>query len=58
MVEKTALEIHEEVGEEEDEISMKEMKRIADTIIKHIETEYDCPSRHPELEYKVPVQSP
>ena len=34
---------------------MKEMKRIADTIIEHIETEYDCPSRHPELDHKVPV---
>ena len=34
---------------------MKEMKKIADTIIKHIETEYDCPSRHPELGFKVPV---
>ena len=34
---------------------MKEMQRIADTIIKHVETEYDCPSRHPELEFKVPV---
>ena len=55
MIEKTALEIHEEVGEEDDEITMKEMKKIADTIIKYIETEYDCPSRHPELEYKVPV---
>ena len=31
---------------------MKEMQKIADNIIK---TEYDCPSRHPELGYKVPV---
>ena len=55
MKEKTALEIQDEEGEEEDEITMKEMKKIADTITKHIETEYDCPSRHPELEYRVPV---
>ena len=41
--------------EGEDEITMKEMKKIADTIITHIETEYDCPSCHPELGYKVPV---
>ena len=55
MVEKTANEIQEEYNEGEDEITMKEMKKIADTIIKHIETEYDCPSRHPELGCKVPV---
>ena len=34
---------------------MREMKKIADTIIEHIETEYDCPSRHEELGFKVPV---
>ena len=55
MVGKTANEIQEELCDDEDDITMKEMKKIADTIIKHIETEYDCPSRHPELEYKVPV---
>ena len=55
MVEKTANEIQEEWSEGEDEITMKEMKNIADTIIKHIETEYDCPSCHPELDFKVPV---
>ena len=54
-IEKTANEIQDEISEEEDEITMKEMKKIADNIIKHIETEYDCPSRHPELGYKVPV---
>ena len=55
LVEKTAMEIQEERSQGEDEITMKEMQRIADNIIKHIETEYDCPSRHPELEFKVPV---
>ena len=55
MQEKTAREIHEESQMEEDEITMQVMKQIADTITKHIETEYDCPSRHPELEFKVPV---
>ena len=54
-MEKTANEIQEESSQEEDEINMKEMQRIADTIIKHVETEYDCPSRHPELDFKVPV---
>ena len=55
VIEKTANEIHEESSMEEDEITMKEMQKIADNIIKHVETEYDCPSRHPELGYKVPV---
>ena len=55
MQEKTAREIHEESHMEEDEITMQVMKQIADTITKHIETEYDCPSRHPELGFKVPV---
>ena len=41
MIEKTALEIHDEEDVEEDEVTMKEMKRIADTIIEHIETEYE-----------------
>ena len=34
---------------------MREMKKIADTMMVNIETEYDCPSRHPELGHKVPV---
>ena len=55
MIEKTANEILEEDNVEEDEITMKVMKTIADTIMKHIETEYDCPSLHPELDNKVPV---
>ena len=56
LVEKTAMEIQEERSQGEDEITMKEMQRIADNIIKHIETEYDCPSQHPELEFKVSVR--
>ena len=34
---------------------MVELKKIADNIIKHVETEHDYPSNHPELSYKVPV---
>ena len=55
MVEKTANEMLEECNEDEDAITMKEIKKIADTINKLTETEYDCPSRHPELGFKVPV---
>ena len=54
-VEKTSLEVHEESSKCEDEITMNELKKIADNIIKHVETEHDCPSFHPELGYKVPV---
>ena len=34
---------------------MRELKNIADSLIKFIETEYDCPKKHPELGMKVPV---
>ena len=54
-VEKTSPEVQEESSQEEDEITMVELKKIADNIIKHVETEHDYPSNHPELGYKVPV---
>ena len=34
---------------------MIELKRVADSLMEGIETEYDCPSLHPELGNKVPV---
>ena len=43
------------LGKEEDELAMAELKKIADSLMPNIETEYDCPSLHPELENKVPV---
>ena len=48
-------EIAAELDMEEDEITMKELKHIADTIMENIETECDYPSAHPELNNKVPV---
>ena len=54
-VTKTQEEIVAEAEMEEDEINMKEMKNLADTIMQNIETEFDCPSAHPELNNKVPV---
>ena len=54
-VNKTQEEIVAEAEMEEDEINMKEMKNLADTIMQNIETEFDCPSAHPELNNKVPV---
>ena len=55
MVSKTEEEIETEVQTSEDELNMIELKKIADSLMKHIETEYDCPSLHPELDNKVPV---
>ena len=55
MQSKTAKEIHDELCIEEDAITMRELKKIADAMIENIETEYDCPSDHPELGFKVPV---
>ena len=52
---KTAKEVHDEIAIEEDAITMRELKKIADVMIENIETEYDCPSEHPELGFKVPV---
>ena len=52
---KTAKEVHDEIAIEEDAITMRELKKIADVMIENIETEYDCPSEHPKLGFKVPV---
>ena len=40
---------------QEDEITMREVQKVADNLLKNIETEYDCPSSHPELGNKIPV---
>ena len=55
MVQKTMEEVQAENDKEEDELTMIELKKIADTIMKNIETEHDFPSSHPELGKKVPV---
>ena len=55
MVEKTADEIESELHMEEDELTMVELKKVADSLMENIETEYGCPSLHPELGNKVPV---
>ena len=36
-------------------MTMREMKKIADTMVVNIKTEYNCPSRHPELGHQIPV---
>ena len=55
MIEKGPEHIKAEENIQDDELTMSEMKHIADSIMKNIETEYDCPSIHPELDMKVPV---
>ena len=54
-VEKMQQEIQNETNMADDELSLREMKSMADSIMQNIETEYDCPSVHPELDFKVPV---
>ena len=49
MVEKTADEIESELHMEEDELTMIELKKVADSLMENIETEYDCPSHHHHL---------
>ena len=55
LVNKPEDQVQSESNLEEDEITMREIQKIADNILKNIETEYDCPSSHPELGNKVPV---
>ena len=39
----------------EDEITMEELRKVADSCIEMLKTEADCPSYHPELGYRVPI---
>ena len=55
MVNKTDEEIVSEVDKEEYELTMPELIKVADNLMPHIETEYNCPSLHPELGKNVPV---
>ena len=55
MVEKTEEEIEADMDKHDDEVTMIELKKIADTIQANITTEADFPSKHPELGNKVPV---
>ena len=55
MVEKTYDEMKADETKQEDEITMEELRKVADTCIDMLKTEADCPSRHPELGFKVPI---
>ena len=49
LVEKTEDEEKECEGMGEDEITMEELRKIADTCVDMLKTEADCTSKHPEL---------
>ena len=55
MIAKSPEQIRAEADVDEDELTMRELKNIADSLIDYLETEYDCPTQHPELGMKVPV---
>ena len=54
MVNKPEDQVEAEADIDEDKITMKQLKSVADNLMKNIESEYDCPSIHPELRKKVP----
>ena len=55
MIDKSEAEMEAELHKNEDEITITEIRKIADTIQDNIRTEADYPSKHPELDMKVPV---
>ena len=55
MGDKTRGEIEADIGKHDNEVTMNELKKIADTIQANITTEADFPSKHPELGNKVLV---
>ena len=52
---KSVTEIENEADVGEDKITIRELKKIADTLMVNLETEQDSLSNHPELGAKVPV---
>ena len=55
MISKSQQEIESEKDKNEDELFMAELSKIANSIIPMLTTEADFPSKHPELNYKVPI---
>ena len=55
MVPKSEEEVESEKDKREDEIFMAQLRKIADSIIPMLKTEEDFPSKHPELNFKVPT---
>ena len=55
MVEKTEIEVAEEVDTTDDVLVMEELRKVAVTVIEMFKTEADSPGNHPELGHKVPI---
>ena len=55
LVEKSEDEVKECENRTEDEITMEELRKVADECIGMLTTEADSTSKHPELGYKVPI---
>ena len=55
MVEKTYDEMKADETKQKYETTMEELRKVADTCNDMLKTESDCPSRHPELGFKVPI---
>ena len=55
MVDKSEEEIEAEKDKKEDKIFMAELRKIADSIITMLNAEEEFPSKHPELNFKVPI---
>ena len=47
--------IEYEKDKRDDELFMKELRKIADTVMDMLSTEEDSPAQHPELGFKVPI---
>ena len=52
---KGLTQIQDESEIREDKLFMREIRKIAETIIPMLKTEEDCPGNHPELGFKVPI---
>ena len=55
MKEKSLAEKEQDKDKRTDELVMKELRKVADTVIDMFKTEVDSPAKQPELGFKVPI---
>ena len=55
MVEKTEIEVAEEVDTTDNILVMEELHKVADTVLETLKTEADSPRHHPEIGHKVSI---
>ena len=55
MLGKTEGEMLDDKDKNEDEITMEELRKVANSYMEMLNTEAECPSKHPELGYNVPI---